>query len=590
MWLYSCLYLAGFGLTIEDIKNFRQFGSKTPGHPEFRHTPGVETTTGPLGQGFGNAVGTALGLKMLGKRFISDEFRLFSSKVYVLAGDGCIMEGVSAESASLAGHLGLDNLVVFFDSNDITLDGPASDTCSEDTKMRFRAYGWETFEVNGHDFDQIDRAVRQAIHHQKKPVLIVLKTTIGKGAPTKAGLHTAHGSPLGEEEVRRTKELLGVPNEEFYVPQSVLSFFHDKLSNDGRLEAEWVKLFENWSRRYPERRAEFDLMLNGKEPQSLETTLSTLAITPSTSGRKASSEVMNFLAEPLPWLIAGSADLSTSDMTSLKKHPIVSKEHMEGRNIKFGDREFGMATAATGLCQTGMLLPVIGTFLTFSDYMRNAIRLAAMMRVKVVYQFTHDSIFIGEDGPTHQPVEQIAALRAIPRLLVLRPSGGYETKMAWLAALRHDGPAALILSRQNIRDLPETSLPYAEGLGRGAYIIRAEKRPADITLIGTGSELPLAIDVADALELIGKSVRVVSMPAWALFDAQPHEYQQRLFGLRSGRKVSIEAASDFGWHKYIGSDGIAIAVEDFGASAPASVLEKEYGFTVETILDRILSS
>jgi transketolase len=589
MWLYSCLYLAGFGLTLEDIKNFRQLGSKTPGHPEVHHTPGVETTTGPLGQGFGNAVGTALGLKMLSKKFSSDDFRLFTSKVYVLAGDGCMMEGVSAEAASIAGHLGLDNLVVFFDSNDVSLDGPVGDACSEDTKMRFRAYGWETFEVDGHDFDQIDRAVRQAIHHQKKPTLIVLRTTIGKGAPTKAGLHTVHGSPLGEEEIRKAKEQLGVPNEEFYVPQSVLSFFHNKLTNDAHLEAEWTKLFENWSRRFPEKRTEFDLMINHAEPKDLEVALSQQTISP-TSGRKASQEVMNFLGEKLPWLIAGSADLSTSDMTILKKYPIVSKEHMEGRNIKFGDREFGMATSATGLAETGMFMPAIGTFLTFSDYMRNGIRLAALMRIKVVYQFTHDSIFVGEDGPTHQPVEQIASLRAIPHLLVIRPSGTHEMKMAWLAALRHDGPTAFALSRQNIRDLPETVVPYSEGLGRGAYIIRSEKRPADFTLIGTGSELPLALDVADALELIGKSVRVVSMPAWALFDAQPAEYKQRLFGPGAGRKVSIEAASEFGWHKYIGSDGITIAVEDFGTSAPASVLEKEYGFTVETILDRILSS
>ena len=590
MWLYSCLYLAGFDLSLEDIKNFRQLGSKTPGHPELHHTPGVETTTGPLGQGFGNGVGTALGLKMLSKRFSSDDFRLFTSKVYVLAGDGCMMEGVSAEAASIAGHLGLDNLVVFFDSNDVSLDGPVGDACSEDTKMRFRAYGWETFEVDGHDFDQIDKAVRQAIHHQKKPTLIVLRTTIGKGAPTKAGLHTVHGAPLGEEEIRKAKEQLGVPNEEFYVPQSVLSFFHDKIAKDAHLEAEWKKLFENWSRRFPEKRTEFDLMINHAEPQDLEVTLSQLTVSSPTSGRKASQEVMNFLGEKLPWLIAGSADLSTSDMTILKKHPIVSKDHMDGRNIKFGDREFGMAAAATGLAETGMFMPAIGTFLTFSDYMRNAIRLAALMQIKVVYQFTHDSIFLGEDGPTHQPVEQIASLRAIPRLLVIRPSGTHEMKMAWLAALRHEGPTAFALSRQNIRDLPETVVPYAEGLGRGAYIIRSEKRSADFTLIATGSELPHALDVADALELIGKSVRVVSMPAWALFDAQSPEYKNRLFGPEAGRKVSIEAGSEFGWHKYIGSDGIAIAVEDFGTSAPASVLEKEYGFTVETILDRILSS
>jgi transketolase len=590
MWLYSCLYLSGFGLTIEDIKNFRQLSSKTPGHPESWVTPGVETTTGPLGQGFGNGVGTALGLKILAKKFNTDEFRLFSSKVYVLAGDGCLMEGVSAEAASLAGHLGLDNLVVFFDSNDVSLDGPVCDTCSEDTKARFRAYGWDVYEVNGHDFDQIDKSVRQAIHHQKKPVLIVTKTVIGKGAPTKEGSYTVHGAPLGEEEIRRAKEQLNVPNEEFYVPQTVLTFFQEKLAKDVQLEKEWTKLFENWSRSFPEKRKEFDMMLSGSLPENLEASLTQLTIASPTSGRKASSEVMNLLSELLPQLISGSADLSTSDMTLLKKYPIISKDHMGGRNIKFGDREFGMATAATGMFRTQMLLPVIGTFLTFSDYMRNAIRVAALMRAKVIYQFTHDSIFLGEDGPTHQPVEQIASLRAIPHLLVLRPSGTHEVKMAWMAALRHDGPTALVLSRQNIRDLPETVVPFSEGLGRGAYIVRAEKRPAEFTLIGTGSELPLAIDVAEALEQLGKSVRVVSMPSWLLFEEQSESYKKRVLGPDTGRRVSIEAASEFGWHKYIGSDGIAIAVEDFGMSAPASILAKEYGFTVEIILDRILSS
>jgi transketolase len=590
MWLYSCLHLAGFDLSLEDLKAFRQWGSKTPGHPESRETPGVETTTGPLGQGFGNGVGIALGLKLLAKKFHADEFSLFTSKVYVLAGDGCIMEGVSAEAASLAGHLSLDNLIVFYDSNDVTLDGPIADTCSEDTKMRYRAYGWDVFEVNGHDVEQIDRAVRQAIHHQKKPVLIVMKTIIGKGAPTKAGSHLVHGAPLGEEEVRLAKEQLGLPAEQFYIPQSVLSFFQEKRSRDAQLEAEWTGVFENWSRSYPEKRKEFDLMFGDKLPHDLEAILTQLAIKTPTSGRKASQDVLEILAEKMPQLISGSADLSTSDMTMIKKYSIVSREHFGGRNIKFGDREFAMATAATGLAQTKMLRPIIGTFLTFSDYMKNAIRIAALMRARVIYQFTHDSIFLGEDGPTHQPVEHLVGLRAIPHLLVIRPSGTHEVKMAWLAALRHEGPAALILSRQNIRDLPETIIPYAEGVGKGAYIVRHEKRPADYTIIGTGSELPLAVEVAEALEKLGKSVRVISMPSWLLFDEQPEAYKQQLFGLEAGRKVSIEAGSDIGWHKYIGSDGIAIAVEDFGASAPASVLAKEYGFTVETILDRILSS
>ncbi len=590
MWLYSCMHLSGFGLTLEDIQHFRQMNSKTPGHPESFITPGVETTTGPLGQGFGNAVGTALGLKILAKKFNTDEFALFNSHVYALAGDGCMMEGVTAEAASFAGHLALDNLVVFYDANDVTLDGPLGESCSEDTRGRYRAYGWDVYEVNGHDVDQIDRAVRQAIHHQKKPVLIIMKTLIGKGAPTKAGSHIAHGAPLGEEEIRLAKELLGVPNEEFYVPRSVYDFFREKLVLDAQIENEWKKLFENWSRTFPEKRAEFDTMLQGKLPSDLEQRLVSLQTKPSISGRKASQDVLNYLAEIIPQLYTGSADLSSSDMIVLKKYPFISKDHMGGRNIKFGVREFGMATEATGLVQTRMIQPVIGTFLTFSDYMKNAIRLAALMKEKVIYQFTHDSIFVGEDGPTHQPVEQLAGLRAIPQLHVIRPSGSHEVKMAWIAALTYQGPTALILSRQNVRDIPETILPYAEGLGRGAYIVRKEKEKATHTIVATGSELPLAMDVADALEKIGKSPRVVSMPCFDLFEMQPESYKQSVFGKDTGKRISIEAASEFGWHKYIGSDGLAISVETFGASAPASVLAKEYGFTVETILDRIFSS
>lgn len=591
MWLYSCLFLSGFGLTLEDLKNFRQLHSKTPGHPESRETAGVESTTGPLGQGFGNAVGMALGIKLLAKKFNTEEFRLFSSKVYVLAGDGCIMEGVSAEAASFAGHLSLDNLIVFYDANDVTLDGPLLEACSEDTKMRYRAYGWEVYEVNGHDFDQIDKAVRQTLHHQKKPTLIILKTLIGKGSPNKAGTSAAHGSPLGPEEVRLTKLQLGVSSdEEFYVPQSVFSFFQEKLSHDAHLKQEWDQRFESWSRSYPEKRQEFDAMYEGKIPSDIEDILSQFPIKSPTSGRKASNEVINKLVDLLPQLYGGSADLSCSDLTMMKQYGIISKDHMGGRNIKFGDREFGMATIATGLAETHMILPFIGTFLTFSDYMRNAIRVAALMRAKVIYQFTHDSIFLGEDGPTHQPVEHLISLRAIPNLHVIRPSGTFEVKMAWIAALQYQGPTVLILSRQNVRDIPETQIPYAEGMGRGGYIVRKEKRAADFTLLATGSELPLAIDVAEALEQIGRSVRVISMPCWALFDQQSDSYREGLLGKSAGRKVSIEAGSEIGWHKYVGSDGITIAVETFGASAPASDLAREYGFTVESILDRLLSA
>jgi len=588
MWLYSCLHLSGFDLSLEDIKSFRQLHSKTPGHPESLDTPGVETTTGPLGQGFANGVGTALGLQLLANRFNTPDFPLINSKVYVVAGDGCIMEGISSEASSLAGHLGLSNLVVFYDANDISLDGPLSESCSENTKMRYQSYGWDVVEVNGHDIKELDTVCRKAIHNQEKPLLIITKTTIGKGAPSKAGSHKCHGSPLGEEEIAQAKKALGVSEEEFFIPNSVQAYFQKKLERDIQLENDWTNMFENWSRSFPEKREEFDAMLRNDIPKDLERSLSDLSLSQSISGRKASHAILGYLADILPQLYCGSADLSCSDLTSVKQHPIVSKEQMKGRNIKFGVREFAMGAMATGMKQTRMIQPVIGTFLTFSDYMRNAIRLASLMKEQIIYQFTHDSVFLGEDGPTHQPVEHLAALRAIPNLHVIRPSGTHEVKMAWLAALRYQGPTALILSRQNIWDLPETVLPFEKGLGRGAYIIRPGKDAIDFTIVATGSELPLAMDVASALEQIGKSVRVISMPSWELFEEQPESYKKSLFGSESGKKISIEAGSEQGWHKYIGSDGIAISVEGFGTSAPPCIIAKEYGFTVDAILDRVL--
>ncbi len=592
MWLYSCLHLAGFPVSLDDIKAFRQLHSITPGHPESRETPGVETTTGPLGQGIANAVGTALGLKLLAKKFNTEEFSVFSSKVYALAGDGCIMEGISSEASSFAGHLGLDNLILFYDSNDVSLDGPLSESCSEDTKMRYRSYGWDVFEANGHDFDQIHKVVGQAIHQQKRPVLIVVKTQIGHGSPNKAGTYKVHGSPLGADEIKLTKLNLGVPaDEDFYIPQSVKDYFKNKVSEDIQKESEWKRLFDNWARHHSDLKKTFDEMLSGAIPAELEKELKSLEIKSPVSGRKASQDVIALVAKHMPSLYGGSADLSCSDLTMMKTFGVVSKEAFSGRNIKFGVREFAMASMATGMAQTRMIRPFVGTFLTFSDYMRNAIRLAALMKEKVIYQFTHDSIFLGEDGPTHQPVEHISSLRAIPNLHVLRPSGTFEVKMAWLAALRSDGPAALILSRQNIRDIPETDVSYENGVGRGAYIVKKETASnIDYTIVATGSELPLAIDVADALEKLGKTVRVVSMPSWYLFEKQPQSYKQSIFGPNAGKRVVIEAGSEMGWHKYIGENGITCVVEGFGASAPAQDLAKEYGFTVEAILDRLLSA
>lgn len=588
MLLYSCLHLSGFQVSLEDIKNFRQLHSKTPGHPESLETDGVETTTGPLGQGLGNGVGMALAYKICQEKFNTPEYKIFDNKVFVLVSDGCIMEGCTSEVSSIAGHLKLDNLIVLYDANQISLDGPLSDACSEDTKMRYQSYGWDVHEVNGHDLDALHRTLTAVRAHQTKPTIIIAHTIIGKGSPHKAGSAKAHGSPLGEDEVKATKVALGLPLEDFYIPQAVTDFFAKKIHDDMAQEEEWNKNFESWSRTYPEKRKEFDAMAQDSLPPDLEEKLNNLAIKGPTSGRKASQDVTNFLADFMPQIYSGSADLSSSDYTMLKKFPIVAPGNFKGRNIKFGVREFGMATIATGMRQTHMIVPYIGTFLTFSDYMRNAIRLAALMKRKVVYQFTHDSIFLGEDGPTHQPIEQLSSLRAIPNLHVFRPSGIHEVKMAWLGILRYHGPSCIILSRQNVADLPETVVPYEKGVGRGGYIVKKESAKAVFTLIATGSELPLAMEVAVELEKLGKPTRVVSMPCTELFDLQPEEYRSSVLGGDIGTRVSIEAASDMCWYKYIGLDGVAICMESFGASAPAGALAKEFGFTVDAILERLL--
>jgi transketolase len=589
MLLYSCLHLAGFNLSLEEIKNFRQLHSQTPGHPESRETDGVETTTGPLGQGLGNAVGLALGYKILAEKFNTPEYKIFDNKIYVLVGDGCIMEGCTSEVSSLAGHLKIDNLIAIYDANQVSLDGPLSDSCSENTKARYVSYGWDVVEINGNDLDEIHQVITEVKKNQKAPVLIIARTIIGKGSPHKAGTNKVHGAPLGEEEVKATKVALGLPLEDFYIPQQVKDFFSQRHHAQAATEEQWHTQLESWSRSFPEKRAEYDKMAGNWFPPDLEQQLKALEIKGPTSGRKASQEVVNYLVEVLPQLYGGSADLSCSDLTWLKKYPAITPGNFKGRNIKFGVREFGMATIATGLRQTHMIDAYIGTFLTFSDYMRNAIRLAALMRRKVIYQFTHDSVFLGEDGPTHQPVEHIASLRAIPHLHVIRPAGNHEVKMAWIAALTYTGPTALILSRQNVATLPETDVPFDQGVGRGAYIVKRESGKCAFTLMATGSELPLAMETAIELEKLGKPTRVISMPSFELFERQSSEYKEAVLGGDIGRRVSIEAGVDMCWYKYIGLDGIPICMEDFGASAPAGALAREFGFTVEDILARLLS-
>jgi transketolase len=587
MLQYACLHFNGI-LSINDLKQFRQLNSKTASHPQYRLTPGVETTTGVDGQGVAHGVGQALGIKLLGARFNRGLYKLYTSKVVVLAGDGCLMEGISHEACSLAGHLKVNNLILIYDQNKTCLDGFSAESCSEDTKKRYEAYGWEVYEVDGHDFDSIHAVFSKLRKEQTKPSLIIADTTIGKGAVTQAGSYFIHSGPLEQQEKEMTKEHLGLPSEkDFFVPPEVYDYFAQQSSKFVYQEADWRKMFDCWKQAYPDLFAEYQKMSAHWLPDDIEKKLSSIQIEESASGRAASGHVLNYLGDILPGLYGGSADLARSDMTHMHQHDVVTATQLQGRNIKYGVREFAMGGIAIGLAQTEMIRPFVGTFLAFSDYMLNAVRMAALMKLPIVYQFTHDSFYIGQDGPTHQPIEHLSHLRAIPNLQVIRPADANEVKMAWLAALKHDGPTALILSRQELSPCPGTERSFAEGVGRGAYIIKKGATKVDFTLIGTGSEVSLALQVSEILALRGYHARVVSMPCWELFDSQDEAYKEGLFGANSGIKVSIEAAAEIGWHKYV-LDGKVISLNTFGKSATAKDLAQEFGFTSESIVEQIL--
>ncbi|AAC68345.1 transketolase [Chlamydia trachomatis] len=587
--LYSCLHLAGFDVNLEDLQQFRQLQSRTPGHPEFRETDGVEATTGPLGQGVGNAVGMALSLKMLGARFNQPANSIFDAKVYCLAGDGCFMEGVSHEACSFAGSLGLDNLVLIYDHNEIILDGTLHDVSIEDTKQRFLAYGWDVFETDGHDFESLHQVFTQIKKSQCKPTLIIAHTIIGHGSP-KEGTNKAHGSPLGEDGVAQTKSFWHLPEEKFFVPSAVKMFFAAKQQEGKKLQEEWQERFRVWSKQAPEQHQEYLRLIQEISIQELEEILNLIDMPESIAGRAASNKVIQVLAEDIPSLVGGSADLSSSDGTWIAKEGTISASDFLGRNIRYGVREFGMGTIMNGLAYSQVFRPFGGTFLVFSDYLRSAIRLAALSKLPVIYQFTHDSIFVGEDGPTHQPIEQIMSLRAIPGLRVIRPADANEVKGAWLAALESAGPTALILSRQNLPTLKETKRSFREGVRKGAYILVKEEgdRP-DYTLCASGSEVHLAIEVAQSLMALDNRVRVISFPCWELFERQDVEYRESVIGGDLGLRVSIEAGTALGWYKYIGSNGLAIAMDGFGMSGAPNEVAETCGFTVDNIVQRILS-
>lgn len=589
MLLYSLLYLTGYDLTLEDLMAFRQWGSRTPGHPEYGLTPGVETTTGPLGQGFANGVGMAIAERFLAATFNRPGFPIFDHYTYAIVSDGDLMEGISHEAASLAGHLGLGKLVYLYDDNDISIEGSTDITFTEDVAARFRAYGWHVQKVDGYDLKAIAAAIRAARRETARPSLIICRTHIAYGSPHKQDDASAHGEPLGEEEVRLTKQALGwPPDAQFWVPPEVLPVFRRAMEEGAAAQARWQAMFADYARQYPREAALLERLWAGELPDGWEEALPSFSPADGPMAtRKASGIVLNALAKALPTLIGGSADLAPSNLTLLKGYDDFQRDTPAGRNLRFGVREHAMGAILNGMALHGGLIPYGGTFLVFSDYMRPAVRLAAMMHLPVVYVWTHDSLWIGEDGPTHQPVEHLAALRAIPNLTVIRPCDASETAEAWRAALRRrDGPTALLLTRQNLPVLDRSDKAGAENLARGAYILQeAPQGDPDLILIASGSEVHLALAAQEGLAERGVRARVVSMPSWELFDAQPPEYQMAVLP-PPVPKIAIEAAVPLGWERYVGPDGAVIGIQRFGASAPYPVLMEKCGFTPQAVMER----
>ena len=609
MLLYSMLYLTGYDVPLDQIKQFRQWGSLTPGHPERELTPGVETTTGPLGQGFGNGVGMAIAEAYLAARYNRLGFEVVSHFTYGIVSDGDLMEGVASEAASLAGHLKLGKLIYLYDNNHISLAASTDLTFTEDCAKRFEAYGWHTQAVeDGNDLEALDRALRAARTETARPSLILVRTHIGFGSPGKQDTFEAHGAPLGEEEVKLTKQKLGWPAEPpFFIPDEALAHFRESVTKGQRAEAEWKERFSAYVRKFPAVAGELEQALRGELPAGWEESIPDFpADAKGLATRVASGKVLNAIAPKLPTLIGGSADLNPSTHTVLQKlGDFESSERTfadsqgsagggfsyAGRNLHFGVREHGMGAACNGMAAHGGIIPFGSTFLIFSDYMRPSIRLAALMGLGVIYVFTHDSVGLGEDGPTHQPIEQLAALRAIPRLVVIRPGDANETAVAWRVAIEtRDRPVALALTRQNVPTLDRTQFAAADGLRRGAYVLAdpPDGRP-DLVLIGTGSEVSLAVAAREKLSERKIQARVVSMPSWELFDLQPKEYRDSVLPPSIKRRVAVEAALPQGWHRYVGDGGDVIGIERFGASAPGNVVMEKLDFTVNHVVERALA-
>ena len=588
MLLYSLLHLSGFeDVSLEEVKNFRQWGSKTPGHPEFGHTKGIDATTGPLGQGISTAVGMALAERYLAAKYNKEGYNLFDHYTYVICGDGDIMEGVASEASSFAAVQKLNKLVVLYDSNDICLDGETKDAFSENVRARYEAYGWNTILVeDGASVEAVNAAIEQA-KKSDKPTLIEVKTIIGAGSPNRQGTNGVHGAPLGDEETVLFRKEIGWENEPFDIPADVYADFKANVADRGESEyAKWEKLYADYKAAYPELAKELEEALTREDIKHLsKESFSFKNVGEAQATRNSSQDAINSVAAVLPTFFGGSADLSHSNMTFIKGDNLQGDAHRTDRNVQFGVREFAMATVLNGLMLHGGVRVFGGTFFVFSDYLKGALRLSALQNLPVTYVFTHDSIAVGEDGPTHEPIEHLASLRTIPNTYVFRPADATETQAAWyLSQKTNDRPTSIVLTRQNLPILENSSF---EKVAKGAYVVYETAADFDTILIATGSEVALAIDVARELETDGSKVRVVSMPSVELFEEQSKEYKEELLPLNIRRRVSLEMGNSALWYKYVGLDGLAIGIDKFGASAPANKVIEEYGFTVEAVVEKI---
>jgi transketolase len=590
MLQYSFLYLTGYDLTLDDIKNFRQLNSKTAGHPEYGLCPGIDVTTGPLGQGFANGVGFAIAQKHLAARYNKPNFDLFNYHIYAIVSDGDMMEGVTSEAASLAGHLELGNIIYLYDDNHISIEGSTDITFNEDVSERFRAYGWHVQDLpDVNDVHALELAITNARAETQKPSLIRVRSLIAYGSPNKSGTAGSHGSPLGADEVKLVKEFFGFdPDKSFDVPEEVLDFYRKKGERGIDLEAKWNKLFADYKAAYPELAEEYETAVKGELPKGWDADLPSFKITdPKVSTRIAGGKALNALAAKVPYLIGGAADLAPSTETNLKNYDSFTSENRAGRNFHFGIREHAMGAALNGMALTAGVIPFGATFLMFSEYMRPPIRLASIMKISPVFIYTHDSIGLGEDGTTHQPVEQLASLRSIPRITVIRPADGNETVEAWKVAVQHkDGPIVMVLTRQNLPIIDQDKYAKASNLAKGAYVLSEASKNPDLILIATGSEVALIMEAQAKLEADGISTRVVSMPSWELFEKQDAAYKESVFPKAYRKRLAVEMASPMGWIKYTTDEGDMLGMETFGESAPADDLYKHFGFTVDNVVKR----